>query len=163
MDINEVLREVACVRRAGANVEVTGVEYDSRRVEPGSLFVAMQGGSADGNRYIEQVVAAGATAVITDSSAAFDEAARRFPQIALCEVTHGRRALAVASANFFSHPERALALSGVTGTNGKTTTAFLLDAMLNHAGRKTVLAGTIEYHVAGECVHRRIPRPSRAT
>ena len=61
----------------------------------------------------------------------------------------GRAALAAVSANFFSHPERALALSGVTGTNGKTTTAFLLDAMLNHAGRKTVLIGTIEYHVAG--------------
>ena len=53
------------------------------------------------------------------------------------------------AANFFSHPEKQLALCGVTGTNGKTTTAFLLDAMLNHAGRKTVLVGTIEYHVAG--------------
>jgi UDP-N-acetylmuramoyl-L-alanyl-D-glutamate--2,6-diaminopimelate ligase len=57
--------------------------------------------------------------------------------------------MAAAAANFFSHPERALALNGVTGTNGKTTTAYLLDAMLNHAGRKTVLVGTIEYHVAG--------------
>jgi UDP-N-acetylmuramoyl-L-alanyl-D-glutamate--2,6-diaminopimelate ligase len=149
MRIDEVLREVACVRRAGVATEVTGVEYDSRRVGPGSLFVAMQGGSTDGNRYIERAVEAGATALITDSADAFDEAARRFPQIALCEVAHGRRALALASANFFSHPERALALSGVTGTNGKTTTAFLLDAILNHAGRKTVLVGTIEYHVAG--------------
>lgn len=148
MRIDEVLRDVDSVRRAGASAEVTGVEYDSRRVSRGSLFVAMQGGSTDGNRYITQAIEAGASAVITDSAAAFDEAARKFPGISLTEVAHGRRALAAAAANFFSHPERALALSGVTGTNGKTTTAFLLDAMLNHAGRKTVLIGTIEYHVA---------------
>jgi UDP-N-acetylmuramoyl-L-alanyl-D-glutamate--2,6-diaminopimelate ligase len=149
MRVDEVLREVACVRRAGGNAEVSGVEYDSRRVGPGSLFVAMRGESTDGNRYIEKAVASGATAVVTDSAAAFDEAARKHPEIALAEVAHGRRALAEVAANFFSHPERQLALSGVTGTNGKTTTAFLLDAMLNHAGRKTVLIGTIEYHVAG--------------
>jgi UDP-N-acetylmuramoyl-L-alanyl-D-glutamate--2,6-diaminopimelate ligase len=109
----------------------------------------MQGGSTDGNRYIARAIEAGAVAVITDSVRAFDETARQFPSVAVAEVAHGRRALAAAAANFFSHPERALALNGVTGTNGKTTTAYLLDAMLNHAGRKTVLVGTIEYHVAG--------------
>ncbi len=149
MRVDEVLREVACVRRAGGNAEVTGVEYDSRRVGPGSLFVAMRGESTDGNRYIENAIPAGAAAVVTDSPAAFDETARKHPELALAEVAHGRRALAEAAAKFFSHPERQLALSGVTGTNGKTTTAFLLDAMLNHAGHKTVLVGTIEYHVAG--------------
>lgn len=149
MRIEDVLREVSSVRRAGPSADVSGVEYDSRRVGAGSLFVAMRGDSTDGNRYIEKAIAAGATAVITDSATAFDEAERKFPKVALAEVAHGRTALAGASANFFLHPERALALSGVTGTNGKTTTAFLLDAMLNHAGRKTVLIGTIEYHVAG--------------
>ncbi len=67
----------------------------------------------------------------------------------MIEVAHGRRALAAIAANFFAHPEAQLKLSGVTGTNGKTTTAFLLEAMLRHQGRKTVLAGTIEYHAAG--------------
>jgi UDP-N-acetylmuramoyl-L-alanyl-D-glutamate--2,6-diaminopimelate ligase len=66
------------------------------------------------------------------------------------EVEHGRRALAEASAAFFSHPERKLAATGITGTNGKTTTAFLVEALLNQAARTTVLVGTIEYHVAGE-------------
>lgn len=157
MRVDEVLQEVACVRRAGANAEVTGIEYDSRRVGPGSLFVAMQGGSTDGNLYIGRAIEAGAAAVITDSAAMFDETALRFPQIALAEVAHGRKALALAAADFFSHPEQALALSGVTGTNGKTTTAFVLDAMLNHAGRKTVLIGTIEYQMAG------VVRPSPHT
>jgi UDP-N-acetylmuramoyl-L-alanyl-D-glutamate--2,6-diaminopimelate ligase len=149
MHVDEVLRGVACARRAGGGAEITGVEYDSRRVGRGSLFVAMRGGTTDGNQYIRRAVEAGAAAVITDSAAAFDEARRRYPQFALREVAHGRKALALAAANFFSHPERVLVLSGVTGTNGKTTTAFLLDAILNNAGRKTVLVGTIECHVAG--------------
>src|ERR1019366_707020 len=68
----------------------------------------------------------------------------------MLEVEHGRRALAQASACFFGHPERQLAATGITGTNGKTTTAFLLEALLNAAARTTVLVGTIEYHVAGE-------------
>ena len=73
----------------------------------------------------------------------------RIRDVAVIEVAHGRRALAAIAANFFAHPEAQLKLSGVTGTNGKTTTAFLLEAMLRHCGRKTVLAGTIEYHAAG--------------
>ncbi len=150
MKMDEVLRGVKCIRRAGGDAEIAGVEYDSRRVKPSSLFVAMRGETTDGNRYIGKAIEAGAAAVVTDSVEAFDETAREYPQTAVAEVAHGRRAMAGVAANFFRHPEHALALSGVTGTNGKTTTAFLLDAMLNHAGRKTVLVGTIEYHVAGE-------------
>ena len=149
MRIEDVLRGVACVRRVGGDAEIAGVEYDSRRVKAGSLFAAMQGGTTDGSRFIENAIRAGATAVVTDSAAAFAETARLHPELAVAEVAHGRRALAGMAANFFLHPERQLALSGVTGTNGKTTTAFLLDAMLNHVGRRTVLIGTIEYHVAG--------------
>jgi UDP-N-acetylmuramoyl-L-alanyl-D-glutamate--2,6-diaminopimelate ligase len=111
----------------------------------------MQGGTTDGNRYIGKAVAQGAAAVVTDSAAAFAETARQFPEIAVAQIPAGagRRAMALIAANFFGHPEKQLALSGVTGTNGKTTTAFLLDAMLNSVGRKTVLVGTIENHVAG--------------
>lgn len=150
MRIEDVLREVECVRRAGGDADVRGVEYDSRRVKPGTLFVAMRGETTDGNRYIGRAIEMGAAAVVTDSAPAFEETVRLHPQLAVVEVAHGRKALAGVAANFFLHPERVLALSGVTGTNGKTTTAFLLDAMLNHVGRRTVLVGTIEYHVAGE-------------
>jgi UDP-N-acetylmuramoyl-L-alanyl-D-glutamate--2,6-diaminopimelate ligase len=149
MQIDQVLQGVACARRSGAVVDVTSVEYDSRRVGPGSLFVAMHGETTDGNRYISKAIAQGATTVVTDSSSAFNDLARHHPKIAVAEVSHGRNALALIAANFFGYPERQLALSGVTGTNGKTTTAFLLDAMLNHVCHKTVLIGTIEYHVAG--------------
>ena len=150
MKLNHLLREVPHLRRIGGDVAVGGVEYDSRRVTAGSLFVAMHGGTTDGNRFIASAIKQGAVAVVTDSAAAFDASARDFPQVALVEVDHGRKALAILAANFFDHPEKKLRLTGVTGTNGKTTTAFLLDAMLNHAHRKTVLVGTIEYHVAGE-------------
>lgn len=149
MRIDEVLRGVECIRRAGPAVSVQSVEYDSRRVAPGSLFFAMQGGVTDGNHHIEAAIAKNATAIVTDSAAAFDLTLARFPQVALAQVIHGRQAMALAVANFYRHPEAKLALSGVTGTNGKTTTAFLLEAILSHARRKTVLVGTIEYHVAG--------------
>ena len=151
MHFEELLRGCEVVRRAGPHVEVGGVEYDSRLVARGSLFLAMRGGTTDGNRYIGKAIEQGAVGVVTDSGAAFAETARVHPELAVAEVpaAGGRRAMAAVAANFFRHPEKQVALSGVTGTNGKTTTAFLLDAMLNSAGRKTVLVGTIENHVAG--------------
>jgi UDP-N-acetylmuramoyl-L-alanyl-D-glutamate--2,6-diaminopimelate ligase len=149
MQIDEVLRAISLVRRAGPSTAIDDVVYDSRSVVPGSLFVAIQGGTTDGNRYISTAIHQGATAIVTDSDAAFDEVIEKHPQIAVARVAHGRHALSLLAASFYAHPEKKLALSGVTGTNGKTTTAFLLDAMLNSAGRRTVLVGTIEYHVAG--------------
>lgn len=148
MDLNSVLHGVELIQRAGPNPSLTGIEYDSRHVREGSLFVAFRGSTTDGGRFTPQAVAQGATAIVTDSAAAF-AAAAAYPNLARIEVAHGRRALAAIAANFFAHPEAHLKLSGVTGTNGKTTTAFLLEAMLRHQGRKTVLAGTIEYHAAG--------------
>jgi UDP-N-acetylmuramoyl-L-alanyl-D-glutamate--2,6-diaminopimelate ligase len=147
----ELAEEITAVGAAGQSDEpVAGVEYDSRRVRPGSVFVAMKGGSTDGNRYIEKAIQAGALAIVTDSSPTFDHLLVYQAGLLVLEVEHGRRALAQASAAFFGHPEQQLAATGITGTNGKTTTAFLLEALLNAAARTTVLVGTIEYHVAGE-------------
>ncbi len=147
----DLIAEITAVGSSGSSAQpVTGIEYDSRRVHPGSVFVAMKGGTTDGNRYINKAIAAGAIGIITDSSLTFDHLVVYNPDIAVVEVEHGRRALAEASAAFFGHPERKMAATGITGTNGKTTTAFLTEALLNAAARKTVLIGTIEYHVAGE-------------
>jgi len=151
MNWKDLIAEVTSVGSAGDSAQsVTGVEYDSRRVRPGAVFVAMKGGSTDGNRYIDKALAAGALGIITDSSPTFDHLVVYQAGVPVLEVEHGRRALAQASAAFFGHPERSFAATGITGTNGKTTTAFLTEALLNHANRKTVLVGTIEYHVAGE-------------
>jgi UDP-N-acetylmuramoyl-L-alanyl-D-glutamate--2,6-diaminopimelate ligase len=147
----EIAEEITAVGAVGQSDEpITGVEYDSRRVRPGSVFVAMKGGSTDGNRYVEKAIKAGALGIVTDSSPSFDHLLVYEAGLPVLEVEHGRRALAQASACFFGHPERQLAATGITGTNGKTTTAFLLEALLNSAARTTVLVGTIEYHVAGE-------------
>ena len=127
------------------NANIHGVEYDSRRVRPGVVFVAMKGESSDGNRFIDQAIAAGAAAVVTDSE---DEKPR--PSVAWAQVVHGRRALARISANFYKRPAERMACTGITGTNGKSTTAFLMESILQAAGRKTALVGTIEYHVAGK-------------
>jgi UDP-N-acetylmuramoyl-L-alanyl-D-glutamate--2,6-diaminopimelate ligase len=151
MKWQELTAAITVVGSSGDSSEpVTGVEYDSRRVRPGSVFVAMKGGSTDGNRYIEKAIAAGALGVITDSSQTFDHLLVYEPGVPVVEVEHGRRALAEASSAFFDHPESKLVATGITGTNGKTTTAFLTEALLNAGTRKTVLIGTIEYHVAGE-------------
>ncbi len=151
MHWKELIAEVTAVGAGGDSSQpVTGVEYDSRKVRPGAVFVAMKGGSTDGNRYVEKAIVAGALGVITDSSQMFDHLLVFAPGLPILEVEHGRRALAQASAAFFGHPERRLAATGITGTNGKTTTAFLTEALLNAAARITVLVGTIEYHVAGE-------------
>ena len=151
MNWKDLIEEVAAVGAGGDSEQpVTGVEYDSRRVHPGAVFVAMKGGSTDGNRYVDKAIAAGALGIITDSSPTFDHLLVYQAGTPVLEVEHGRRALAQASAAFFGHPERKLAATGITGTNGKTTTAFLLEELLNAAARKTVLVGTIEYHVAGE-------------
>ena len=127
------------------NPDVTGVEYDSRRVKPGSVFVAMHGESSDGNRFIDQAIQAGAVAIVTDSPA---EKPRE--GVAWALVPHGRRALARVSENFYKRPAERIAITGITGTNGKSTTAFLIESILTAAGRKSTLIGTIEYHVAGK-------------
>jgi UDP-N-acetylmuramoyl-L-alanyl-D-glutamate--2,6-diaminopimelate ligase len=150
MLFEELLRGVKTGARAGSNPQVRDVVYDSRKVTAGSLFVAMQGGTTDGNRFIENALQQGAVALVTDAEPAWKKLRSDYPEFAVAFVQHGRRALAEISANFFSHPENRLRLSGVTGTNGKTTTTYLLESMLRSAGRTSILVGTIEYHIGDE-------------
>lgn len=132
------------------NILIRDVQYDSRRVHGGDVFVAMQGGTADGNRFIDKALQQGAAAILTDSPEIFAQLGKRQPELACALVANGRRALAEVAAELFGHPERQLALTGVTGTNGKTTTTFLLEQLLQSAGRSNVLIGTVETHVAGQ-------------
>jgi len=141
----EQILQGAEVLSQGGDASVAGLAPDSRRVKPGYLFVAMQGETSNGNQFIDRAIAAGAVAIVTDSAT---EKVR--PGVAWALVTHGRRALARLSANFYKQPAERLAITGVTGTNGKSTTTFLLESILNAAGRKNLLVGTIEYHVAGK-------------
>jgi len=139
------LLDGAEVVEQGGNPQISGLEYDSRRLHPGDVFVAMRGESSDGNSFIDRAIAAGAVAIVSDSQT---ESPR--PNIGWARVLHGRRALARLSANFYGRPAERLAVTGITGTNGKSTTAFLVESILNAAGRQDALIGTIEYHVAGK-------------
>jgi UDP-N-acetylmuramoyl-L-alanyl-D-glutamate--2,6-diaminopimelate ligase len=129
---------------SGGAPEILGLDYDSRRVRPGWLFVAMRGESTDGNRYIDAAIAKGAVAVVSDS-----EHEPRRDGVPWAVVGHGRRVLALVSANFYGRPAAKLKIIGITGTNGKTTTSFLSDSILRHCGKKTALIGTIEYRLPG--------------
>src|SRR3984957_13424309 len=144
MTFQQVLDGAEVLAQSG-DPGVSSVEYDSRRVKPGCVFVAMRGESSDGNRFIDQAIQAGAVAVVTDSAAEKPRTG-----VAWALVPHGRRALARVSANFYKKPAERIAVTGITGTNGKSTTAFLVESILTAAGRKSALIGTIEYRVAGK-------------
>ena len=151
MKWSDITAELQAVKTVGnARTEIRGVQYDSRRVGNGDVFVAMRGGSTDGNRFVDTALQQGAAAIVTDSAQVFDRLHNTQPDLPIALAEHGRRALAEVSGTVFGHPERDLKLSAVTGTNGKTTTTFLLEQLLASAGRKTVLLGTIETHIAGE-------------
>jgi len=126
-----------------AGSAVAGLEYDSRRVAQGCLFFAFPGSRTDGRQFAQDALSRGAIAVASESQAP-EELIGRWVQ-----VEHGRRALAVAARNFYGRPDERLGLTGVTGTNGKTTTAYLIDSVLRAAGHTTAMIGTIEYHLAG--------------
>ncbi|MDR1776074.1 MAG: UDP-N-acetylmuramoyl-L-alanyl-D-glutamate--2,6-diaminopimelate ligase [Actinomycetes bacterium] len=120
----------------------TSLAHDSRRVTPGSLFFAVPGFAADGHDYVSAAADAGAVAAVVEHPVA----GVTLPQFGVADV---RRALAYAAAAWYGDPSHAFALTGVTGTNGKTTTCYLLDAILRAAGRETGLIGTVETRVAG--------------
>ncbi len=119
--------------------EVGGVAYDSRKVRPGDLFVCVGGTVADGHDFAPEAIAAGAAAVVVERPLGLG-----VPEV---RVTDARRAMARIAAAWYGHPADRLMLLGVTGTNGKTTTAYLLESILSSAGHATGLIGTIETRV----------------
>jgi UDP-N-acetylmuramoyl-L-alanyl-D-glutamate--2,6-diaminopimelate ligase len=128
------------------DAEVTGLAFDSRRVKPGNLYFAYAGARVDGRDFAAQALERGAIAVVSEL-----ERPEGFggPWI---RVQHGRRVMALMARALYGRIDEWLELDGVTGTNGKTTTAFLIDAILRAAGAITALVGTIEYHLAGEAL-----------
>ena len=126
---------------------VTGVAYDSRKVVPGECFVAVAGYKQDGRRFITDALARGAALVVAEGADPL--AGQPTPRVL---VPVAREALARLADAYWGHPSRALTLVGVTGTNGKTTTSFLVEALLRAAGHRTGLIGTIQYRVGDQAV-----------
>ncbi|HEV2388494.1 MAG TPA: UDP-N-acetylmuramoyl-L-alanyl-D-glutamate--2,6-diaminopimelate ligase [Candidatus Acidoferrales bacterium] len=144
MTLGELLAglPVAELTPAGAGERtISSLDYDSRRVEPGGVFFALAGARTDGNRFVPQALERGAIAVVSEMARPAD-----LPSAPIwIRVPAARRALALAAANFYGRPAETLSLVGVTGTNGKTTTTFLIDSILRAAGRRTGLFGTVLY------------------
>ena len=147
MTVRETLRDAGVksgLDAAIAETRVEGLEYDSRRAGPGFLFFAFAGARADGRDFAEQAMRKGAIAVVSELAR---PSAFTGPWI---EVEHGRKALALSARRFHRELDTRLKLTGITGTNGETTTAFLLDAILRSAGLTTGLMGTIEYRLGNQ-------------
>jgi UDP-N-acetylmuramoyl-L-alanyl-D-glutamate--2,6-diaminopimelate ligase len=141
--LSELLRGVeATLPSAADHIEIQQVGCDSRKVQKGALFFALHGVQADGNTFIADAVKRGAVAIASEEPAPKKLA----PRVAWIQVREARRALAITAANFFGHPADALQLVAVTGTNGKTTTTSLVDAIMKASGARTGLFGTIAYH-----------------
>ena len=131
--VAEVSGDLAC--------EISSIEYDSRRVTPGALFVALPGEKVDGAVYIEDAAQRGAVAIVTQTPCALGGS---FPCI---QVANARQALARLASSFYGHPAEKLCPLAITGTNGKTTVSFMLREILNAAGRRPGLLGTVRYEI----------------
>src|SRR5438270_7511950 len=146
MELKRVLEGVPLVSNVPPGLleaDVHGLAYDSRKVQPGYLFFAFAGAKVDGAQFANSALQKGALAVVSDrpSFGGFHGT--------WLQVPHARQAMANASKNFFEKPDEHIALTAVTGTNGKTTTTYLIDAILRAANKTTALIGTVEYHLAG--------------
>jgi len=122
--------------------EILGVAYDSRKVAPGEIFVAIPGLKQDGRRYVEDALARGATAVVLEGADLLEGRS-----VARVLVGSARAALARLADAYFGHPSGSLTAIGITGTNGKTTTSYLVDGLLAAQGRRTGLIGTVQYRI----------------
>ncbi len=125
-------------------LEISGVCFDSNKVEENFLFVALSGEKADGHNYIDSAISRGAKALIVEKLKDIGT-----KEISIAQVSDAREALARVSANFYSHPARDLTLVGITGTNGKTTVSYLLESIWNSEHRNSGVIGTIDYRYAG--------------
>ncbi len=144
-DLLKVLDLKTTLSREALESEVRDIAYDSRKVVPGSLFVAVRGYHSDGHQFISQAIKQGATAVVTERKISAETGGT--PIVA---VDDSRRALALLAGVFFNHPSERLKLIGVTGTNGKTTTTYLVKSIVEAGHGSAGLIGTIAYRVGSK-------------
>lgn len=150
MTLKELFSESSEIRVEGESSEpVTELCYDSRRVRPGALFFAIRGEKSDGHEFVKSAIAKGARSVVVDRSLA------RSPGVTFVHASDVRRAMGIAASAFYGHPGRSMMVVGVTGTNGKTTTSYLLESIWAEGGHPVGVIGTINYRYGG----KRIPAP----
>ncbi len=129
------------------DIDIIGISNDSRNIKDGYLFAARKGVNLNSNVFIEEALSGGAKAVLTDDAGVFKKLESR--NVTVIFAKDALKAYALMSKSFFGNPSEKLKVIGVTGTNGKTTTTFLIKSVLTAAGNKTALIGTIDYEIAG--------------
>ncbi|MEX2189938.1 MAG: UDP-N-acetylmuramoyl-L-alanyl-D-glutamate--2,6-diaminopimelate ligase [Bacteroidota bacterium] len=127
------------------DVEVNGLQYDSRKVSRGDCFIAIRGSGSDGHAFLQDAASRGASVIVVEDDAAIPDSLCMHLGVIKIVVGDSRKALALMSANYYGHPSRKLTMIGVTGTNGKTTTSHLIRSLLSAAGQETGLIGTVHY------------------
>lgn len=153
MLLSQLITHLTDARSVGTgDADVIGITYDSREVRPGWLFVAMQGGSFDGHRFIGNAIDAGAVAVIAE------RVIEEMP-VPCVVVPDGRTAMGEIAAPFFGYPSRKMKLIGVTGTSGKTTVTHLIQSIFNASGKPAGLIGTLGARIGDELIETKHTTP----
>ena len=139
MNLKNILDGIEGLKAKGElDLEIEGIESNSKKIEKGFLFVAIKGFTVDGHEFINNAIENGATAVVVDG--ACDLKALKIPSnVTLIVAKDTREFLALASANFYGNPSQKFKLIGITGTKGKTTTTFMIKEILEKAGKKDAL------------------------
>ena len=152
MELKKLLTGVENYKSKGdMEIEIKKVECNSKKVVPNSLFIAIKGYDFDGHEYIEEAIENGAIAVMLDMSADFKKIKLK-SGVTVIITDDTRKALARVSCNYFGNPSRYFKLIGVTGTKGKTTTTYMIKSILEKAGHKVGLIGTIANYIGDECL-----------
>src|SRR5438477_12333394 len=147
MQLKQLINQITPLRVEGPlDRDVAGISYDSRRVTPGMVFVAIPGQKTDGHDFISTAIDRGATAIICEQNGFVSRRATKI------KVADAREALAGAAAAYYQHPSRKLRVIGITGTNGKTTVAFMVKQILEEAGVNCGLIGTVRYEIGGRVI-----------
>jgi UDP-N-acetylmuramoyl-L-alanyl-D-glutamate--2,6-diaminopimelate ligase len=132
-------------RDLGSDPVIRGISYDSRKVAPGDLFVALVGSASDGHDYLDRAITLGAVALLVQTNS---ENTQNLG-VAIAQVPDTRRSLAAIATRFYGEPANEVTLIGITGTNGKTSTSYLVESILGRARKRTGLIGTVEVRYAG--------------
>ena len=144
MKLKEILVGVEGLKvRGNLDVDVKNIEKDSRNIVQGSMFIAIKGFEADGHEYILKAVEQGASVVMAEEGVNLEIIKKIPATVTVIVAKDTRYALAICSCNFYNNPSRKFKLIGITGTKGKTTTSFMTKAILEKAGHKVGLIGTI--------------------
>ncbi len=141
------------------DVEVSSVQYDSRKVSRGDCFVAIRGLETDGHRFVPEAISQGASVIVLEEDGAFPDSFFMHSGTLKVVVHDSRKALARMSANLLGNPSRDLLMAGVTGTNGKTTTTWLIQSILEAAKIRTGLIGTIDYRIGDQSYPAKFTTP----